>query len=54
MTTALEAVVTNLEENGYGGWYVLERDVMLDEKPNGEGPVAEVRSSREHLRGIAS
>ena len=49
----VEALVTNLEENGYGGWYVLEQDVMLDEEPHGEGPVAEVRSSLEHLRGMA-
>ena len=50
----VKALVTNLEENGYGGWYVLEQDVMLDEEPHGEGPVVEVRSSLEHLRGIAS
>lgn len=49
----VEALITDLEENGYDGWYVLEQDIMLEEEPQGEGPVAEVRSSLEHLRRVA-
>ena len=38
---------------GYDGWYVLEQDTILTEEPAGEGPVADVRTSVEYLRGAA-
>lgn len=49
----VQASVTNLEENGYEGWYVTEQGIMLNGEPQVEGPVAEVRSSLEHLRRVA-
>ena len=49
----VQASVTNLEENGYEGWYVIEQGIMLDGEPQVEGPIAEVRSGLEHLRGVA-
>ena len=46
------ALVRALVDAGYDGWFVLEQDVMLDVEPAGEGPVAEVRASLEHLREV--
>jgi inosose dehydratase len=45
-------IVGTLEDAGYQGWYVLEQDTVLTEEPSGEGPVADVRASIEHLRGL--
>lgn len=46
-------VVGLLEEAGYGGWYVLEQDVMLSDEPEeGEGPVKDVHKSLTFLKGI--
>jgi inosose dehydratase len=40
------AVVRRLERAGYGGWYVLEQDSVVEEEPpEGEGPISEVRES---------
>jgi len=40
------ALVRHFEAAGYGGWYVLEQDVMLTaEPPPGTGPVRDVRRS---------
>lgn len=47
-------LVRLLEDHGYAGWYVLEQDVMLDAESDGEGPVADVRTSLEYLRKVAS
>ena len=47
-------LVAALEGAGYRGWYVLEQDVMLDGEPDGEGPVADVRSSLAHLLELGS
>ena len=41
-----------LHGRGYDGWYVLEQDTALTEEPAGEGPVADVWASAEHLRGV--
>ena len=38
--------------NGYDGWYTLEQDTILTEPPRGEGPVADVRTSVDYLRGL--
>jgi inosose dehydratase len=46
------AIVGYLEGNGYGGWYVLEQDTILPGHPSGEGPVGDVRTSVEYLRGL--
>jgi inosose dehydratase len=46
-------VIGLLEESGYGGWYVLEQDIMLDDEPDrGKGPVEDVRKSLEFARGV--
>ena len=49
----VQASVTNLEENGYEGWYVIEQGIMLDGEPQVERPIAEVRSTLEHPRRVA-
>ncbi|MGW7680185.1 sugar phosphate isomerase/epimerase family protein [Kribbella sp. NPDC054772] len=46
-------IVATLEEAGYDGWYVLEQDTILSDRPSGEGPVVDVRASIAHLREIA-
>ena len=48
----VEAIVTGLEDHGYTGWYVLEQDTVLTEAPTGEGPLGDVRTSVEFLRGL--
>ena len=48
----VEAIVGHLRGQGYDGWYVLEQDTILTEEPRGEGPLADVRASVEHLRGL--
>ena len=40
------------KRQGYDGWYVLEQDTILPGDPSGEGPVADVRTSVEYLRGL--
>jgi inosose dehydratase len=46
------AIVGYLEGNGYPGWYTLEQDTVLTEEPAGEGPVADVRTSADHVRQL--
>jgi inosose dehydratase len=46
------AIVGHLRGRDYDGWYVLEQDTILHEEPRGEGPVADVHTSVEHLRAI--
>ena len=46
------AIVGSLHARGYDGWYVLEQDTILTEEPAGQGPVADVWASAEHLRGV--
>ncbi len=46
-------VIGLLEESGYGGWYVLEQDIMLDDEPDrGKGPIEDVRKSLEFARAV--
>jgi inosose dehydratase len=47
------AVATALGKHHYDGWWVLEQDTILTGEPVGEGPVADVRRSVEHLRGLS-
>jgi inosose dehydratase len=46
------AIISRLRDRGYDGWYVLEQDTILTEAPHGEGPVADVRQSADHLRDL--
>jgi inosose dehydratase len=46
------AIVEHLAKRDYDGWYVLEQDTILTEEPRGEGPVADVHTSVEHLRTL--
>jgi inosose dehydratase len=46
------AIVGSLRARGYDGWYVLEQDTILTGEPAGEGPVADVRASAEHLSAV--
>jgi len=43
-------IVRSLFKRGYGGWYVLEQDAVLDaEPPPGQGPLSDVRRSLEFV-----
>jgi inosose dehydratase len=45
--------VAVLERAGYGGWYVLEQDAMLDvDPPEDGGPIGDVRASLDFLRSV--
>lgn len=46
------SIVNTLQDNGYQGWWVLEQDTILTEEPRGEGPVQDVRSSADYVRGL--
>jgi inosose dehydratase len=46
------AVAEALDKHSYEGWWVLEQDTILESEPAGEGPVADVRRSAEHLRSL--
>jgi inosose dehydratase len=46
------AVAEALDKHDYRGWWVLEQDTILVGEPTGEGPVADVRRSAEHLRSL--
>jgi len=48
----IEAMVRTLEASGFGGWYVLEQDVVLDGPSQSAGPFADVRTSLDYLTRI--
>lgn len=49
------AIVETLEAAGYGGWYVMEQDCVLDAEPRaGEGPRADVEASMAFLTGLVA
>ncbi len=48
------SMIRTLLAAGYDGWYVLEQDVMLDDEPAGEGPVADVRACLDYVRGAVA
>ena len=51
----LAGIVAALDAAGYDGWYVMEQDTVLDAEPAaGEGPLADVQASLEHLRQVSS
>lgn len=53
-TVPVAEVIETLERAGYGGWYVMETDVALDDAdpPAGEGPVTGVARSLAFLRSL--
>ena len=51
----IASMIKALDAAGYDGWYVLEQDVKLTAgKPDGEGPIADVRASLEFLTGLSA
>jgi inosose dehydratase len=48
----IAGVVTNLLDQGFEGWFTLEQDTILAGEPDGEGPVADVRTSVAYLRSL--
>jgi inosose dehydratase len=47
------SILRALQGAGYTGWFVMEQDTILhDEPPPGAGPVADVRTSLDHLRDV--
>jgi inosose dehydratase len=48
----IAGVVKHLMNEGFDGWFTLEQDTILDGEPDGEGPVADVRSSVAYLQSL--
>lgn len=48
------AIIGDLAEHGYDGWYTLEQDTILTEEPRGEGPLSDARASVDYLRSLLS
>jgi inosose dehydratase len=49
----LASLIGALEGAGYGGWYVMEQDTVLDAEPApGGGPIADVRDSLAWLAAV--
>ena len=48
----IASIVSTLQHNDYQGWWVLEQDTILTEEPRGEGPVGDVRTSADYVRGV--
>jgi inosose dehydratase len=48
----IAGIVLNLLEAGYGGWFTMEQDTILDAAPEGDGPVRDVRQSVAFLREL--
>lgn len=51
----LESVIAALQTSGYGGWFVLEQDRVLNEEPQkGGGPIGDARTGAEFIRRVIS
>jgi inosose dehydratase len=48
----IAGIVTTLRSNGFDGWFVMEQDTILDERPAGEGPIRDVRASVAFLADV--
>ena len=46
----IAGIVSSLRSNGYGGWFVMEQDTILDAEPLDEGPLADVQASVTFMR----
>ncbi|MDT2009900.1 TIM barrel protein [Rhodococcus opacus] len=49
----IEGVVRHLVASGFDGWFTLEQDTILAGEPEGEGPVADVKTSAAFLRSLS-
>jgi inosose dehydratase len=50
----IAGVVNHLVGQGFDGWFTLEQDTILADEPEGQGPVADVRTSVAYLRGLTA
>ncbi len=52
----IAGVIQTLEGAGYQGWYVIEQDTALTDglPAEGEGPIADVRSSMQYLTDVVA
>jgi inosose dehydratase len=48
----IAGVVKHLLDRGYEGWFTLEQDTILAGEPEGDGPIADVRTSVAYLRSL--
>jgi inosose dehydratase len=48
----IAGVVKHLVKQGFDGWFTLEQDTILQGEPEGDGPVADVRTSIAYLRSL--
>jgi inosose dehydratase len=48
----IAGIVTTLRSNGFGGWFVMEQDTILEGEPADEGPVRDVRTSVAFMRDV--
>jgi inosose dehydratase len=48
----ITAIVNTLRDNGFDGWFVMEQDTILAGAPDGEGPLADVRTGVSYLNSI--
>jgi inosose dehydratase len=48
----IAGVVRHLVGSGFDGWFTLEQDTILAGEPEGEGPVADVKTSAAFLRSL--
>lgn len=49
----IAGIVSVLRDNGFDGWFVMEQDTILDGAPDGDGPLADVRTSVAYLNSMA-
>lgn len=45
-------IASSLRAAGFSGWWVLEQDTILQNEPDGEGPLADVRTSAAYLGSL--
>lgn len=50
----IAGVIGHLLDHGFDGWFTLEQDTILAGKPEGEGPLADVKASVAYLRSITA
>lgn len=48
----IAGIVNHLLRQGFDGWFTLEQDTILGGRPEGDGPVADVRASVDYLRSV--